>query len=322
MAPFKSTQSFSVGTFLRTFRNRDAVGGTALNSPVRAGAFTGTGGNYVLTPGNGYKYHTFTSPGSFVTTGVCPDLRFVLVAGGGGGGGVNNSAAGGGGGGGMAISAGFPCGSGTHPVTVGPGGVGQIGASGTLRPGSDSVFVYSGPSPATFTAKGGGGGDGPQNTNLGDDGGSGGGAGGAATQPTQNPAYHGITNYGNPAGYRGGGGAGAASVPNDPRGAGVGGDGQPAPGYEYPLVLPGPAATPLNPNSPTNNHYGGGGNGYPSTPSARAPYGGGGQGNAADNGPGNPGVDLLGGGGSFAWNPSTAQGGAGGDGIVIIKYAV
>ena len=35
MAPFKSTQSFSVGTFLKTFRNRDAVGDNALNSPVR-----------------------------------------------------------------------------------------------------------------------------------------------------------------------------------------------------------------------------------------------------------------------------------------------
>ena len=35
MAPFKSTQSFSVGAFLKTFRSRDAVGPAALNSPVR-----------------------------------------------------------------------------------------------------------------------------------------------------------------------------------------------------------------------------------------------------------------------------------------------
>ena len=36
MAPFKSTQSFSVGQFLKTFRNRDGFGPAALNSPVRS----------------------------------------------------------------------------------------------------------------------------------------------------------------------------------------------------------------------------------------------------------------------------------------------
>ena len=35
MAPFKSTQSFSVGQFLKTFRNRDGFGPAALNSTVR-----------------------------------------------------------------------------------------------------------------------------------------------------------------------------------------------------------------------------------------------------------------------------------------------
>ena len=36
MAPFKSTQSFSVGQFLKTFRSRDGFGPAALNSPVRS----------------------------------------------------------------------------------------------------------------------------------------------------------------------------------------------------------------------------------------------------------------------------------------------
>ena len=45
MAPFKSTQSYSVGKFLKTFRNRDSVGPDALNSLVGLGPITATGGN-------------------------------------------------------------------------------------------------------------------------------------------------------------------------------------------------------------------------------------------------------------------------------------
>ena len=64
MAPFKSTQSFSVGQFLKTFRNRDAVGPAALNSLTRTNRGSATGGS-TSTPGNGYQYHYFTSPGNF-----------------------------------------------------------------------------------------------------------------------------------------------------------------------------------------------------------------------------------------------------------------
>ena len=279
-----------------------------------SGQWSATGGDYVLTPGNGYKYHTFTSPGNFVATGNSSNVQFVLVAGGGGGGGVDNSASGGGGGGGMVISSGFLCSAGTHPVTVGPGGTGQTGASGTLGTGVDSVFAYTGSGSATFTAKGGGGGDGPQTTSNGGDGGSGGGDGGAATQPAQNPGIPHITNYGNSSGTEGGGGAGEVGQPS-----GFGGDGQPAPGYEYPIVLPGPAASPLTPYSPTNNHYAGGGGGYDGQSNGNS-LGGGGAMLPSDTGPGNPGIDLLGGGGGGAWYPSSATGGAGGDGIVIIRY--
>ena len=61
-----------------------------------------------------------------------------------------------------------------------------------------------------------------------------------------------------------------------------GGVGQPAPGYEYPLVLPSGLATPLEPYSPTNNHYAGGGGGYPS----------GGGGNSLGGG-GAPGLQVI-----------------------------
>ena len=55
-----------------------------------------------------------------------------------------------------------------------------------------------------------------------------------------------------------------------------GGAGQPAPGYEYPLVLPSGLITPLEPYSPTNNHYAGGGGGYPSGGGGNSLGGGGG----------------------------------------------
>ena len=51
MAPIKSTQSISVGQFLKTFRSRDAVGPTALNSPERtsrANTYTASGRTKVL----------------------------------------------------------------------------------------------------------------------------------------------------------------------------------------------------------------------------------------------------------------------------------
>ena len=74
MAPFKSTLAKSVGKLLGVYRNDDLV----LNSSVISNRFinpqvsfiTGSGG--VVSAGissDGYKYHTFTSPGSFTWTG-------------------------------------------------------------------------------------------------------------------------------------------------------------------------------------------------------------------------------------------------------------
>lgn len=310
MAPFKSSKGRNLGKFLKSYRGQNIGDSFSVSQ-----AFSATGGQYTIEPGNGYKYHTFTAPGTLETVGGPHVVEYILVAGGGGGGGCANSASGGGGGGGMAVSSGFDCGFGSHPVTVGTGGVGQTGNGGTIGPGTDSVFTYTGSGAVTVTAKGGGGGDGPQGSAGGDDGGSAG-NGGTATQPTQNSGVPHITNYGNPAPGNGGGGAGAIGSP-----ASYGGAGQPVPGYEYPLVLPSGLATPLEPYSPTNNHYAGGGGGYPSGPGGNS-LGGGGAGLPSDNGNGNPGVDLLGGGGGHAWWPGNATGGTGGDGIVIIRYQV
>lgn len=310
MAPFKSGKGRNLGKLLKSYRTQNIGNTFPVTEP-----FSATGGDHVLTPGNGYKYHTFTQPGTFVTEGGPYSVEFILVAGGGGGGGCNNSAAGGGGGGGMVISSGFDCGYGTHPVTVGTGGAGQVSHDGALGTGGDSKLFYSGSGAFTATAKGGGGGDGPQG-GSGGPGGSGGGNGGAAIQGDQNPGITHITNYGNPAPGEGGGGAGASGTPTS-----YGGDGQPAPGFEYPVVLPSGLATPLEPYSPTNNHYAGGGGGYPSGANGNS-LGGGGQGQPTDAGNGYPGIDLLGGGGGNAWSPQTRTGGDGGDGIVILRYQV
>ena len=314
MSPFKSGAGRNLGKLIKSYRTFN-VGDSFPQAPR---PFTASGGNHVLTPGNGYTYHTFTSSGAFVSSGGPKSIEFILVAGGGGGGGCNNSAAGGGGGGGVVISSGFVCSEGSHPITVGAGGAGQAGDSlGTVNPGADAIFTYVGTGAETFTAKGGGGGTGPQGVTTGGDGGSGGGTGGSETQSTQNPGILHITNYGNDSPSHGGGGAGGSgNVPS-----GVGGPGQPAPGYEYPLVLPSGLATPLQPYSPTNNHYAGGGSGYTGGPTGY-PYGGGGPALSSDGGNGTPGISLLGGGGGHAWKPSAATGGNGGDGIIIVRYLV
>ena len=124
-------------------------------------SFSATGGNQTpntgLAPGNGYIYHTFTSPGTF-TVSSGGNVEVLVVAGGGGGGG---DVGGGGGAGGLAYNPSMTIGPGTYPVTVGPGGNGGPGTAspaGTLGirsggAGGDSIFNG-------ITALGGGGGGG------------------------------------------------------------------------------------------------------------------------------------------------------------------
>ena len=89
---------------------------------------TATGGDIVDSPGNGYKYHLFSSSGSLVVTAGNDTVEYLIV-GGGGSGGVRH--AGGGGAGGLRTNvsgdpkAGDPMTltAGTYPVTVGAGGI-------------------------------------------------------------------------------------------------------------------------------------------------------------------------------------------------------
>ena len=323
-------------TNLEGYTQRNDIKGVTNIFDLRLGSdvqFTATGGTE-LEPGNGYKYHVFTSPGNFVVLTGTGDIEILLVAGGGGGGNAGDSATGGGGAGGVGYStSGYSVGS--YPISVGGGG-----AAGGNN-GSNSTF-NSGPG-ALVAAGGGGGGSGPRNTfDPGNPGGSGGGGhgfqaptpGGTGTQPTLNggPSST-LSQYGNSGqpgpGSQGGGGGGAGSSggpssPNDPR-AQAGGIGiliepGPTPGF-YGPVIGHPSLAPLN------GYFGGGGGGGSvySEPSPATHGGGKGATNPAHP-PTNaqPGVQYSGGGGGGDWDGGGAggNGGAGGSGIVIIRYIV
>ena len=289
-----------------------------LNSPRQNSwqEFSATGGNVsALAPGNGYKYHTFTSPGTFTVRE--PGTIEVLMVGGGGAGG-SGYYGGGGGAGGLIYYPGMPITAGSYPITIGGGGAGvygsgESGANG--NPGTDTTFS------SLLTAKGGGGGGGRNGTAQ--PGGSSGGVGypgnsPPATQPAQpgNSGTYGFGNRGGGAYGGGGGGAGKNGGPNPglpaPTTSIAGGDGLQYPAFTGPLIGV-PSLAPLS-----GYFAGGGGGGAYSTPGA----GGLGGGGVGDNGPGTaaPGTTNSGGGGGGIYNAGTS--GAGGNGIVVIRYLV
>ena len=290
-----------------------------------------------------YRVHTFTSTGTSIfeveDAGSKEGIEYLIVAGGGAGG--NGMGAGGGAGGvihnvnstPLALSAG------QYNIIVGAGGVGTL--SDVRVNGQDSTAFE-------LTAIGGGGATSLQMQRRqgivnGNPGGSGGGSGasdagngfgGAGLQPTSTKS--GYTGYGNSGGnqltassnYPGGGGGGAGSAGQSPSSntspGGFGGSG-------------------IQVNIDGNNYYwagGGGGNGYNSDVGGPGGIGGGGGGSSRSRGGGagggssiNSGVNGVlgsdrpggaagtntgGGGGGASW--STAPGGNGGSGIVIIRY--
>jgi len=288
MAPFFTGIAKNLGGY-----GFGKLGGASTSVPIQA-----TGGNIAngITPGNGYKYHTFGSTGTFTVNSGTSNLEVLIVAGGGGGG--ANISGGGGGAGGVVYATAYAVAPGTYTVTVGGGGAGAPSPGGTASSGTDSVFDL-------LTADGGGRG-GTFPSTAGQTGGSGGGGlgnvptwpGGAvpaplytgksATQPTfpQPGLVPGPYNQ-----YGGNGGTGGGTAPNAymaGSGGGAGGNGasapypsptslnmdggpgQPFPGFAYPLCFPSPylpgLPSPGNPisgrNTPaTSDHYGGGGGG-------------------------------------------------------------
>ena len=288
-----------------------------------------TGGT-ITTSGND-KIHTFTGPGTFTVSQVSPCaannlVSFMVVAGGASGGG---SYGGGGGAGGFRelVSPtapytasplnGYPTPGNRitvtatgYPITVGGGGAAVPGSPPHVRGNNGGNSTFS----SITSAGGGAGGAGPGQG--GSDGGSGGGAGrdettnfGNGNTPPVSPAQG--TNGGEPAGssWNGGGGGGGATAVG-----GNGGGGSPGSETAGNGCV---GATTCISATPTGYAGGGGGsNSRNNPPTGTATQGGGAGYNPARSA--GAGTDNTGGGGGGS-HGCTASG-AGGSGIVIIRY--
>jgi len=270
-----------------------------------------------------------TLSGSATTTSTswtCPtgvtNIEVLVVAGGGAGGGYHG---GGGGAGGVIYNSAFPVTPSTsYTVTVGQGGTAATQVSNTGNPGSNSVF-------ATLTAIGGGAGLSQGSTAASrNNGGSGGGA-------SDNGSSFTVGGAGTPGqGHQGGGFFGdGASTPINYSTCGGGGAGGPGGGPDS--INGGFGGPGVNYNiSGTPTWYGGGGGGTQLGTGlfspATATYGLGGIGGGGVGGytavsggaavrSSASGVNGTGGGGG-GFQYSNLGGGAGGSGIVIIRYAL
>ena len=287
-----------------------------------------TGGT-VTTSGD-YKFHAFTSSGTFTVGSENGSNYDVLVIAGGGAGGYNES--GGGGAGGLIYQTGRSLSTSTaYTITIGAGGT-TSSTSNSGVSGNDTTFA------SDLTAKGGGAGADYDYNPAGTTGGSGGGGGHsaspytgyAATQPTQSgdsgtygfgnaggEAYH---EGGNDGGSGGGGGAGGAApdtgstngaTNNSSPGGGYGGVGK-----EISLFS---AWGTARDNTGTSGGWcagGGAGGKYNATNNGLGGAGGGGNGSHNGTTPGSGVVNTgSGGGGGTAGNS-----GSGGSGIVLIRY--
>jgi len=299
-------------------------------SNIMGNQFIVATGGTITTCGN-CKIHTFTGPGTFCVSQAHPctannEVSYIVVAGGGAGGGWYYG--GGGGSGGYRETKspitpytaspldGQPSAPNrvtvtatSFPITVGGGGAAINSCQTRGTAGTASTF-------STITSAGGGGGGsyGPQIT--GGDGGSGGGGGtfpnssgaaGSGNTPPVSPAQ----------GSNGGAGSAPASISGGGGGAGEAGniDGQ---GYGGDGV-----ATSIN-GTPTTRAGGGGGTGQGPITTVQ-PGGDGGGGTSGRYNPfsaavaGTTNTGGGGGGGTHCGNSPSASG-AGGSGIVIIRY--
>jgi hypothetical protein len=279
------------------------------------GGWTSLGTRFVATGGTvvssgGYKYHTFTSSGTFTVSAGTQTVDFLVVAGGGGAG----SRHGGGGGAGGYQTGSYTAAIGNYTVTIGAGGVGAVkDTTGAAAGGNSSVFGT--------TSTGGGLGAGYTITTTSGSGGSGGGApnlggsnytGGSGTAGQGNDGGD-VTSGGGEWAGAGGGGATAAGG-GSTGGTGVsGGNG----GTGSNSVATWATAT----STGDSGYYAGGGGGggsHTNGSGGSGGSGGGGDGAALLEGNGVDGTVNTGGGGGGSRD---YNGGAGGSGIVIIRYA-
>jgi hypothetical protein len=271
--------------------------------------------------GKRYRSHTFTSDDTFTVTtagnGDRNQVDYLIIAGGGSGGDTRTFSATGGGGGG----------AGGYRTTVGTqGGLGtldpkvvvtaqaysiSVGAGGA-QPGSGTRNAGTNSSALGITSNGGGGGSGVLNTPP-QNGGSGGGGNSAEGNftggtGTANQGFNGGSVTGTNPTVLGGGGAGAAGASGNNTTT-AGGNG---------------LANLLRTGS-NETRGGGGGGGFTSsvTPtSSSGGTGGGGAGATSSGATGTSGTANTGGGGGGGSPTSSGRAGAGGSGIVVIRYEI
>jgi hypothetical protein len=315
------------------------------NEIVNSVKFIAATGGTVTTVCTNFKVHTFTGPGTFCVScggnaAGSNTVDYLVVAGGGAGATIasNNTGKGGGGGaGGYRESSGAasgcytvsPLGSGVSALPVSATAFPiTVGAGGAIAPTSSQTEGNSGVNStfSTITSAGGGGGGASNPGSAGVAGGSGGGgaycssvAGGAGNTPPTSPAQGTSGGNGRPCvPYSAGGGGGATVAGTDATdpASGPGGAG---------------ATSSIN-GTPTARAGGGGGSGksFAPTPSTTGTGGtGGGGAGGTRTGPtastaGTAGTANTGGGGGGgnpgSGNPAGSVAGAGGSGIVIIRY--
>jgi hypothetical protein len=259
-------------------------------------SFAATGGT--VTTSGGYKYHTFTSSGTFtVTEGSRTDAEMLLIGGGGSGG---EFRAGGGGAGRVRVLPGLSLSPQAYTITVGNGGASvSSGGGGNYGTASTALGFTSVP------GGGGGGSDGP----VGKPGG-GGGSGG----PIGGTNAAGAANAGGFAG-----GAGFLSADNSER-RGGGGGGASSAGVAGTALKAGNGGAGITLSWPTAVVYAsGGGGGTSDSVGWGQGWGSYGDGGAAGLPPTAGLTPGSGGGGS---GPDGQASGAGVKGIVIIRYPV
>jgi len=273
---------------------------TLASSSIGSGSSINSSGN--ITSYNEYIVHSFTNVGITVFTVINPITIDYLVVAGGGSGGVGRG--GGGGGAGGVLSGKTTLMPGSYNITVGVGGPSITTNTKGNNGGSSSIGNL-------IIAIGGGGGGGSEGSNesIGQNGGSGGGSCAATGTRSVGILEQGFAGSGNLDIYTGGGGGGAGA-------AALGKDG--AIGITSTLTG-------------TIQYYAGGGGGGAyldhgvigiayggSLGTARGLYGGGNGSNKSTKQPFQDAQPNTGGGGGGLFSGGTS--GAGGSGIVIIRY--
>jgi len=305
----------SSGNYTESFNANAAISGDATKNTVRAFNIIvrkdPTGGAITTSADGNYRIHTFYNAGNgsatnVFTTSIAYEIDFLIV-GGGGSGAAGNGGCGGGGAGGFRQITITPV-VGSYTIVIGAGGT-SVASSGTNgnTGGASTAFGYS-------AAGGGyGAGWGNQQGGSGGSGGGGGGStgtGGAGNTPSTSPVqgYAGGNGRTSSLPYSGGGGGGAGEVgqtaPTDELAAGGDGLASVYSGSSVFYAGGGGAGTEAYATSTNNGGNGGGGQG------GRTSY-------VGVAGTPNTGGGGGGGGYHFAYMAS----GAGGTGIVIVRYA-